>query len=464
MQVFISHATHEDGAFANRLASDLERLGVDTWIAPKSIPPGEEWAQHIERGIQTSEIFLLVMTPKSLESDWVQKEIEQARYLREVGKCDIIPLQVSPTSEATNFVSSIQYIPFLNDYGRGLSMLGDRLGLDREAVENVAFYTAPDVPAWLVETRPAEMVATLENLQQGLDATIPPKRVGENLLIASWNLRAFAGVTEKWESGPEDTPKRDLRSLLFIAEILSRFDVIVLQEVHRNSSAMEQLIAAMNQYQDRWGYMYSEMGHARRTDEQAAIVFDIRRIRPAGFQGPVSASTLDLEEYIFKDSLYVTPFAHSFDMRGISFTLLRLLFNSRMPNVQGVPDILKKLRKWASEENAAGRSLFAVGDFADREDQVTELIRDSRLMPPAELENIINIVADGTELHKVPFYDQFAWFSDAKNNPVISLQYTKKAGGFDFTKYMFPNLPIRQMTWRISDHVPLWAEFSTLDS
>ena len=75
MQVFISHATHEDGAFANRLASDLERLGVDTWIAPKSIPAGEDWEQAIEQGIQTSPIFLLVITPSSMDSNWVQEEI-----------------------------------------------------------------------------------------------------------------------------------------------------------------------------------------------------------------------------------------------------------------------------------------------------------------------------------------------------------------------------------------------------
>ena len=169
MRVFISHATHEDGPFANRLASDLESLGVETWIAPKSILPGEEWAQAIDRGIQSSEIFLLVQTPTSLASDWVQKEIEQAQALRALKKCEIIPLQVAPTSEISEFISSLQYVPFLNDYGRGLIMLGARLGLNPEAVKNVAFYTAPAVPSWLVEPRPPKMIETLEKLQQGLN-------------------------------------------------------------------------------------------------------------------------------------------------------------------------------------------------------------------------------------------------------------------------------------------------------
>ena len=460
MRAFISHATHEDGAFANRLASDLESLGVESWIAPKSILPGEDWAAAIERGVQGCELFLLVMTPASLASDWVQKEIKLAQARREAGKCEIIPLQVAPTSQTTAFIGSIQFISFLNDYGRGLSSLGAQLGLEREAVENVAFYTASDVPDWLVEARPAEMVATLESLQQGLDKTIPPKRVGENLLIGSWNLRAFSGVTEKWEAGPEDSPKRDLRSLLFIAEVLARFDVVVLQEVRRNSSAMEQLIAAMNQYHDRWGYMYSEMGQAMGNEEQAAVVFDIRRLRPAGFQGPISAASLGLNEYIVDHSLYVTPFAHSFDMRGMAFTLLRLLFNYGRPDAEGVSETLREIRQWALREKAAGKSLITVGDFADRKDQTTKLIRDSRLRPPAELEGITDTAGDGSGLQRVPYYDQLAWFVDSKGEAVMSLQYLHNGGAFDFTKYVFANLPLSQMTWRISDHLPLWAEFS----
>jgi hypothetical protein len=132
--------------------------------------------------------------------------------------------------------------------------------------------------------------------------------------------------------------------------------------------------------------------------------------------------------------------------------------------IPSVSEVLDRIRKWASEEKSAGRSLITVGDFADREAQVTKLIRDSMLMPPAELENIIDIVADDTALHRVPFYDQFAWFSDSEGKPELSLQYINKAGAFDFTKHVFPDLPINQMTWRISDHVPLWAEFSTLES
>lgn len=52
-QVFISHDS-EDTQFAHRLAGDLQQLGVQVWIAPESIDPGESWLPNIERGLVES--------------------------------------------------------------------------------------------------------------------------------------------------------------------------------------------------------------------------------------------------------------------------------------------------------------------------------------------------------------------------------------------------------------------------
>ena len=76
---------------------------------------------------------------------------------------------------------------------------------------------------------PQEIVNELVGLRAALDDKIPPKILDRNLLIATWNLRAFGDLTEKWQSSESDDPKRDLQSVLCIAEILSRFDVIALQ-------------------------------------------------------------------------------------------------------------------------------------------------------------------------------------------------------------------------------------------
>jgi hypothetical protein len=45
-------------------------------------------------------------------------------------------------------------------------------------------------------------------------------------------------VTEKWRSEPEDSPRRDLFDLRCIAEIVSRFDVVAIEEAREDLSAL----------------------------------------------------------------------------------------------------------------------------------------------------------------------------------------------------------------------------------
>ncbi|CAN5599259.1 hypothetical protein BH20ACT19_BH20ACT19_10110 [soil metagenome] len=63
--------------------------------------------------------------------------------------------------------------------------------------------TAPvlDVP-------PDEVRSELSRLRHALDASVPAKRLDQNLLIATWNIRAFEDLTEKWETGKGDSPKQ----------------------------------------------------------------------------------------------------------------------------------------------------------------------------------------------------------------------------------------------------------------
>lgn len=85
---------------------------------------------------------------------------------------------------------------------------------------------------------PADIAKQLRVLRNALDEELPAKRLDHNLLIATWNIRAFGGLTEKWETGEDDSPKRNLADLRAIADILSRFDVIAVQETRSNLKAL----------------------------------------------------------------------------------------------------------------------------------------------------------------------------------------------------------------------------------
>ena len=120
-QVFISHAT-EDAQFAHRLADDLQRLGVQVWISPGSIRPGESWVSAIERGLKESSHVVVVLTPAALESEWVKKETDVAIDQERKGRIQVIPLYVEPC-EVPLLLSSYQRVSFHGDYDAGLSQL-----------------------------------------------------------------------------------------------------------------------------------------------------------------------------------------------------------------------------------------------------------------------------------------------------------------------------------------------------
>jgi WD40 repeat protein len=153
-QVFISHAK-EDAQFAHRLADDLRRLGVQVWIAPESIRPGESWVDAIERGLGESSHTVIVLTPKALKSRWVKKETGVAIAQERKGHIQVIPLDVEPCAVPL-LLSSYQMVSFRHDYDAGLSQLADILGLHvtppepahPPLVEPVAVATEEALPFW----------------------------------------------------------------------------------------------------------------------------------------------------------------------------------------------------------------------------------------------------------------------------------------------------------------------------
>lgn len=97
----------------------------------------------------------------------------------------------------------------------------------------------------ILEQPPEEVKENLELLKSDLDNKIPSKQLDRNLLIATWNIRAFGNLTRKWDSDDDDSPKRDLHSILCIAEIIKRFDVIAVQEVKDNIRALRDTLKVL---------------------------------------------------------------------------------------------------------------------------------------------------------------------------------------------------------------------------
>jgi hypothetical protein len=70
-------------------------------------------------------------------------------------------------------------------------------------------------------------------------------------------------------------------------------------------------------------------------------------------------------------------------------------------------------------------------------------------------EQILNLKT--TSGARAKHYDQIGWFMDEN----FSLRYNDKAGIIDFTGSVFREISTSQMSYRLSDHFPLWVEFLT---
>jgi hypothetical protein len=60
------------------LAKRLSKAGFQVWYPEDRIAPGGNWAKEIGRALDDSEFMVILLTPRSMESDWLRQEIEFA--------------------------------------------------------------------------------------------------------------------------------------------------------------------------------------------------------------------------------------------------------------------------------------------------------------------------------------------------------------------------------------------------
>ncbi len=75
---FISYST-KDQEFADRLYADLQNKGVRCWFAPHDMQGGKKIHEQIDEAIRVYQRLLLILSPASIESEWVNTEIVKAR-------------------------------------------------------------------------------------------------------------------------------------------------------------------------------------------------------------------------------------------------------------------------------------------------------------------------------------------------------------------------------------------------
>ena len=74
---FISYS-RADSEFALELANELRSSDFNIWLDQLDIPPGGRWDDEVERALRYCDIFMVILTPHSIDSNNVKDEIGYA--------------------------------------------------------------------------------------------------------------------------------------------------------------------------------------------------------------------------------------------------------------------------------------------------------------------------------------------------------------------------------------------------
>ena len=299
-------------------------------------------------------------------------------------------------------------------------------------------------------------------MRAALDAEIPQKQLDRNLLIATWNLREFGKVNPKWLAKDGEKPERDVFSIRAIAEVVSRFDVVAIQEVQVNIDALRMLMRTLG---SNWGLILTDAVKSERGDsERLAFVYDTRRAIPSGLACELVVPDEVLAKGVGKDALKQqfakTPYAVAFRSEGTTFILVTLHVRYGKPK-ERIPElkaIAAWMRDWADDtKDEFNQNLMALGDFnIDKaDDALHQAFTEQGLHTPPQLLKKSRTLP--TKDGKPKFYDQIAWFKDGKE-AALTLECIG-AGNFEWDKHVFKGMERDEVSFRISDHYPLWCEF-----
>lgn len=259
-------------------------------------------------------------------------------------------------------------------------------------------------------------IARLLDLRTALFKDIKRKRDEGSILLASWNLRDFDD--NKFKHGP-----RLPESFLYIAEIISAFDLVALQEINRDLRPLQKLIRRLGE--DDWDYLVTDITEGRSgNQERMAYVSNKHRIQFRRMAGEVVLpGTKDRQ-------LARTPFLASFQAGWFKFNLctVHMYFGSdaegkerRVEEIADLADFINKRREKETED------YILLGDFniVSETDETMEALTDRGFtMHP-------DIMSVGTTLKGANPYDQIAL---RVKNKMLELG---DAGVFDFDEFVF---------------------------
>lgn len=119
--IFISYS-RKDKEVVDRLIDQLSKAGYPLWVDTEDVRGGELWQQAIVKALEACPAFILILSPHSVVSDHVRRELDLAIE----NKKPVLPVLIKPTelTAALKYqLAGVQYIDLGRDFQAGLQDL-----------------------------------------------------------------------------------------------------------------------------------------------------------------------------------------------------------------------------------------------------------------------------------------------------------------------------------------------------
>ncbi len=139
IRIFLSYS-HSDSEFVSRLEADLLANGVIVWRDINSINPGESITRSIEGALINCNAILLIISPQSINSSWVEREYRAALHLQS-GNPEMEPRIIPCVIENSNIpilLRDILYADF-RTYESGFISLAKSLKISDPIIPSIHF-------------------------------------------------------------------------------------------------------------------------------------------------------------------------------------------------------------------------------------------------------------------------------------------------------------------------------------
>lgn len=331
------------------------------------------------------------------------------------------------------------------------------------------------------------VIKNIFKLKEGLSNSVPSKKVNQNLLLASWNIKNFGKLKNR-------TPE----SLYYIAEIINAFDIVALQEVNSDLSDFKKVLKLLG---SNWKHTISDVTEGDSgNDERFAFIFDSRRVTLSGLSGEIVIPPEELEANPIISQLKRTPTFTGFESGWHKFSIISVhLHPGESSNGDGNPtdkeirkeevrllsEVLKdKIKRMPYNE----RNTIILGDtnLYKEDSDIVDLLKD------IDFKESSGLIGKFTNTSLNQIYDRI-FLNVTKYFKLVSKEDGKESGGvFNLFKYVYMNIPeviseyedfMKQHKedpttltnqakfisyfnryWKrnqISDHLPVWIEINT---